>query len=1605
MSDGTWVVLRGGLLAWTLVLVLPFAELSAQVIFRGGGLRTTRYDAASAANNGQVFPRPERATLQALNAARQLIAERRFGEAVGFLDSVLESPEDFFFELADGNESSGGPRMAGIKAEAQRLTGAMPDEAIDIYRLRYGATAQRLLDEAVIDGDVEGLAAVSRRYFHTEAGYRATYLLGLHYFNSAQPLAAALSLQRLRDADRSAELFEPQLSIATATCWLQAGASDRCREVLLELKRSAPQAKLVLAGEHVSLFDSDSDAVQWLRERVGPERIWSALETDHWLLFRGNAARNAQCQGGAPLLNVRWRVPVAEQPLVIEALEQLRESMAESNGGALPGLHPLAVDDLLLMRTWNNLYAVDFRTGKRLWTVPVEDHLEDMVQKVTRETAYRQPQAWLGLAQRVWDDATFGTLSSDGRLVFSVEDLGAAPTRQGRRTVIVNGMPSDSAPPGMYNRLAAYDLRSGKLRWHLGGPADQFALRQAETFFLGPPLPLQGQLYVLAEVKGEGAIVLMALDAETGELLWTQSLAASETSLAEDALRRMSGLSPSYADGVLVCPTSAGAVVAVELSTRWLLWGFAFPRTDNQQPQFAFQFGSPVLVNQTASAWCDATVTLADGRALVTPRESNKVFCLDLFDGKLLWSTERKDDLYVAGVHDDAAVFVGRTHLRAIKLADGKPAWEGEDLILPEGSVPSGRGFQSGSSYFLPLSSAEVAEIDLSKGAIVQRAKARSGRVPGNLICHRDFVISQCVESVEAFHQLAPLREKVSAALAKDPNDPRALALHGEILLDQGEREAAVEAFQRSYAAERDPHTRRLLCESLLDGLREDFAIYRLRTSELEPLLETPAEQAAFVREMALGLQRNGEWSEALDHYLRLVDLPQTDSGLEEVSSTHRVSRSRWVEAQLASLLEEARGSGMREEIERRVGERLEHAMAHAEPQSLRRLVECFGHQQLGRKARLDLAQRLVAANKLLEAELLLWRDANSSDPVVAGPAVARIAAIVRKSGRLADAAWCYGQLEGRLADVPCEGQKTGREVLAEWPVESVARRAAEPQPWPQGLAEISTEHVNRIRESTYGRALVGTRQGLGPFFRGHTLLYDQNQRALFARSPFGEDRWHLSLGNQTPQMMVVYNRAAAEATAAGHLLVASLGDRLLAIDTLGSAEEKGARVVWEQSLANPLASVAAMRQFGANAFPWGIQTYYNGRSGMGFVSVGVASSRQICFQRFRHLTAVDPVTGEELWTQSGLPPGCELFGDDEMIFALPADSTRIRVYRAMDGQFLGERDFPRFKLIGQHIHTEQGPMQYIPLSLCGMATYGRRILLWHRDTTHHVLQLYDPWEQKALWGPTKFSVSAQFDLIGDEIAGVLESSGRLVAIELREGKTLFDVTLPLRDYGVQLTVDRTPVGYGAQRQMAFMRYDDRFLVLVNSNNRSSRSSSVRGERPRQIQPLPGVLSNTSPSQITNGYLFALAADGKLLWEKPAPIEYQFLVIDQPPEIPLLAFGCQEYTHAPFGGGEQNVRLTCVDKRNGRVYEHKVAGHTQTFDVLGDPVEHSVSLVLHQDTVKLKLTEKPLPPPEPAEDGKKNEASSTTSALMRVFGRLTEGLPPLLPEQLQERDE
>jgi outer membrane protein assembly factor BamB len=280
----------------------------------------------------------------------------------------------------------------------------------------------------------------------------------------------------------------------------------------------------------------------------------------------------------------------------------------------------------------------------------------------------------------------------------------------------------------------------------VGGANGEDEPKLAGAMFLGVPVPDGPQLYVLAEVRGE--ILLCQLQASSGRLAWSQVVARPRVSVFVDSQRRLAGAAPSLAEGLIVCPTSAGAVVAVDAATHSLVWGFAYHLSPSQTRPLRWP-GNFALPASDAPRWVDASVVISGRRVLVTPVDSDQLYCLDLFTGEELWSCNRSGMLYLGCVHEGRAVLVGPHEVTALRMTDRKPAWSPASLQIPSDGLSRGRGLYAGHYYYLPTSAKQLLAIDLDDGRLA--ATIKTDRVLGALVGVRNCLISQATDVVEQF--------------------------------------------------------------------------------------------------------------------------------------------------------------------------------------------------------------------------------------------------------------------------------------------------------------------------------------------------------------------------------------------------------------------------------------------------------------------------------------------------------------------------------------------------------------------------------------------------------------------------------------------------------------------------------------------------------------------------------------------------------------------------------------------------------------------------------------------------------------------------------------
>jgi outer membrane protein assembly factor BamB len=1542
------------------------------------GQRIIRADRGTAAEGESSALLPvDRETTRQWERAQKLIADGRYSDGITLLDGILQGGEDYFRPEGETPRS--------LKAAALKLIGDLPSEGRKSYELQFGALAQQMLNAAAENGDIPKLEEIARRFFHTQAGYDATLLLGHRELDHNRPLAAAQCFKRLADSPAAAERFEPSLSVILAICWSRSGMNDRAKDTLIALKKNYPNAKLQIAQKDVPLFAKDDQALAWLQATAGeaPQKNGGRLED--WLLARGNAERNPSAPGSLPLLNPRWRISTTNHPDLENMLVARRKSFIDSNIAAIPVMQPLAVGDVVLMRTSRNLLAVNFETGKRCWwPLLSESSLEQKLaaSNSTNSNGRFDPQN-NAIIERFWQDATYGTLASDGERVYLIDDLDAANdnvTNMPNGAVIMNGRIVVNGVNGgfrrgfnfdpltayynSYNKLTAIELRTeGKIKWVIGGASGEDEPKLAGAFFLGPPLPLQDKLYVLAEVKQE--IKLCALDAKTGKLDWSQQIAIVDQNIQYDPFRRLAGCTPSYSDGVLVCPTTAGVIVAVDIANRSLLWAYDYPST--------FRFNPVLMQRQMISPpsqldrWQDANVVIADGKVLATPFESSQLHCLNLLDGSPAWKkpVERGDDLYIGGVHAGKVLIVGKRRMTALDLNDGSNAWTKSEIELPSAAMPSGRGFLSGDLYYLPLTSAEVASIDVKEANIVGTAKSRKGTIPGNLVSFRGEIISQAPDYVETFSQLDGLEKRIAKTLAEKPDDPWALAHRGEIELDQGKLDEAIADIRRSYQADPSSFTRDLMIEALIAGLAKDFAKYRGDVADLEKLVSSDAERAAFLRVLASGLQESGNAVAALDSYLKIATLEPHSDEPEEVDANLSTARSAWVRAQFQSLLKTVKASE-RPKIDAAVEERLKTAIAEGGPRPLREFISYFGDHPAADKARELMLEKLVGPDTALERERLLLRLEKSSEAARKAAATAQLAAMLRELNRTEESLALYRQLKAEHGAKPVLNGKSVEQITSALPADAPLTVAAKlDASWPEGEVKIERTGSRTPRIAGVSRLFSMELRGKpGPFFRDLTVAFSQDGQQIVGYDGLGKERFRLAL-NDGNQVTTINNPLATYAMVQGHILIVSTGNQILGFDTLKTGPN---HFLWKKDLIDAQGGIVYFQppmipqQFGnrratqPNAPPVG--------------TLGPCTDFAVYYQRGRDVYAIDPVSGNTLWVRHGIEPGSDLFGDDEVLVVAPQGKERretgatvqAMVLRAPDGQYLSESP--------------------VPLPDQRWTTFGRMLLVTRTTPDGNLLlAMLDPSRKREVW-TVRVANGMKGAVVDGESIAVMQPDGKFSLVSLADGTRTIDE---------QLEPDRN------LQNIYYLRSADCDILVTNHPQGMPRPNANLNQQ---------FYSPDISRPEIHGCIYAFdRTRGTRIWPGPVRVAGQCLALDAPSELPVLVF---TRTIAKVN----NNRVTsptgsvlCIDKRNGRLLfeDEALPQVANTLEVYGDPANKTVSLQVPGQAFTLKFTEKPVPPEPPYQsDTFEKQAGSKTTAMLRtlgeVFAPMLQPNNPLLPK-------
>jgi outer membrane protein assembly factor BamB len=1543
---------------------------------------------------GSVTVVTEKKYKDKLEAAGDFMREKDWDRVVYLLQGLLDlDKEDVMVPVRrrdkDGKEVI---NWVSIRDEANRMIRSLPKEGMEFYRLQNNQKAADLLKQAKETSDARLLAKVATSYLHTDAGAEAIELLGTRMMDRGDFVAAALYFERLLDRQGADKVSPLTLFKAKLAFTRSPGERDKANAELVsrQLEARAPEG-LRLGDRTFSLTELNEIAAKYA------DPLRSRATIYDWLLgLGGRPDRNAQGVGGPPFLEKAWEQPLFYEDSKGQAQDWVKKAqdlLNERRQALLPALHPVAATaevpgkgsrQLMVYRSHWGIHAVDIKTGLLMWDADCKWSLEEMFKEPRKVQAidnWRQQYIQVARPNAVVENSVIGSLSTDGQRVYSVDDL-PVPPYVAHMYNQFGGVPQFPWGPEVneamhYSVLQAFDLGSGKMLWTAGGRGDKRNPNDPkgelnDSYFLGAPLAIAGKLYVLIDKNQE--LRLICLDGAKGTVTWNQTLATTKEKMLMDMGRRAHAAPLAYGEGILVCPTNAGAVFGVDFLTHSLLWAYAYrdraapvdPQQEAMQMRMMGRGGAVWMANgqmmngmpqANLNDWKTSAPVIADGKVVFTAPDGSTVDCLNLRDGSKVWRTNKLDsDLYLAGVYAGKALIIGKDRCRAIDLKDGSQAW------AVETGMPSGRGVASDNVYYLPLKTTTTAAqndpepgviaIDMSRGAIASFTRSRKKEVPGNLLFYEGKVLSQTSTHVVAYPQLKIKQREVDEIIARNPNDPAGLTERGELRLDGGDHLGAVEDLRLALAnnppAAIINKTRDKLYEAMTDSFRDRFSDAEKYLQEYEAMCnvspdpavkdderekekqraekETARRKATFLCLVAKGREQQGRLVEAFDYYQKfgalgaageLVSVPD-EAMLKTPPDVWAQGR---IEAMVAKAAPEARLP-----LEKQIARSWEDVQKSGDTEKLRQFVAMFGSLfSAGREARLQLAERLLEENSrgaLLEAErnLLLLRG-QKDDQQLAARAVEALARLWTRQGLLEDAAYCYTILAREFGKVAVRDGKTGADLFDELATD---KRFLPYIDAPAGglvhgkiRAEVERHGAQPQQQPLFGFEPEGE---MLPFFRRHKVALNTNmhQFKLIDRKT-NEERWSENLTHtRFGEFMYVWTGQQQVTPRykyhmVGHIVVLPLAHLVFGIDPVNK------KVLWEKSLLGATKNMPQQQQFNVDPRTGQLVILYHDGYQQRLGQMGPMGASYVCLQTRDGLLAVDPVTGRTLWTRNDVSPRSELFGDDEYVYLveLGPDGTPggSRAFRASDGVSV---KVPEFGTVYQK----------------RVRTIGSNILLSENDKVFS-LRLYNVLEGKDVWKREFKGGSVVLKSEDPKFAGVIEPDGNVTVIDLNSQQEV-----------LRGAIDPKHI---AKADAVYLLDDaHNFYLAINGPKDANNNPAMPGMpgmpagMVANLGMQPGLMPGSGMRSLpVDGHFYALDRQtGKMRWH--SPVQHQQVVLEHFRDMPIVMFTARPGMDNNMMGGRmrfnngnvQNTSVKSIDKRTGKLLIDEDVGNNAMFHAL-----------------------------------------------------------------------
>ena len=670
-----------------------------------------------------------------LAKADQFRQDGSFRAASQLWQSVLGESGDILYSLDGETYFALAERVESI------LAGLSPD-GLNAYRVAADAAAREILAQSQGDYDLDTLNQIVERYFLSSFGDDAAYQLGCIYLDNHDFVGAARLLRKIaeRYPDPSVPLSDVWLRIAIAYIYIGDG----------------PSAEAAIAAAKQAGADSGSRLLEAIRQLLSetPSSGFATATASQWTTRLGSAKRQGQMPAlpadyDGTALKADWQFVfeprdsylkdaylgetiIGFDPLRIrKSLSKAETSLIQSwrKGRWRPAGHLLFTDQFMIFKTgadltvwdrdlqadpvwrplWLNQFAIDEASAQ--WKLMQDTYrFESRNRPATAPSSPREIQ--------LFGDQIAQSMSIHRGTLYNLEGheyswkADRAPHLQRAQ-----GNPYGSLPRRTRtNRLAAYNLQSGKILWRLptidllsfpeGGAARDVAPASLpgatdqpfeDIGFMAAPVGF-GDL-LLVPVNVGGSIYVYALDSRNqGQLAWRSYLCDEPGGGSQP----WSPIQISVDGSTAYASCGSGVVFAIDPMTGGIRFARRYTRT-GEANNYMQRFGGNAEVLEL-DGWSEDLIIPLGNELVLLASDYHAVWAIDRQTATFRWKTDNrpfgnKFD-YLIGINQDYIFLGGQETVAAISIrAEGRWEW----VHTFDDSVSLGRAMLTENGIYVPL--------------------------------------------------------------------------------------------------------------------------------------------------------------------------------------------------------------------------------------------------------------------------------------------------------------------------------------------------------------------------------------------------------------------------------------------------------------------------------------------------------------------------------------------------------------------------------------------------------------------------------------------------------------------------------------------------------------------------------------------------------------------------------------------------------------------------------------------------------------------------------------------------------------------------------------